>query len=98
LGAKTSKAAAIHIAVSMQLASDGKDVSMIAKLGVTPPNTAGNAAEIAACSTEDNIRAFLANVAFRLRGDTPPLAFKWTALDPKKCLADQRYVSRPSQR
>ena len=67
-------------------------ISMRAKLGVTPPNTAGNAAEIAACYTEDNIRAFLANVAFRLRGDTPPLAFKWTALDPKKCLADQRYV------
>jgi hypothetical protein len=88
-----SKAAAIHAAVSLQLSSENKTVNLREALGaVIPAGPNNNPPERPAAYTADTIRGFLANVAFRLRADSPPLAFKWDAIDPQKCLTDQLWV------
>jgi hypothetical protein len=80
-----SKAAAIHAAISLQLCSENKTVDLRQALGATPPGGA-------AAYTPDTIRAFLANVAFRLRADSPPLAFKWNEVNHERCLTDPLWV------
>jgi hypothetical protein len=82
-----SKAAAIHTAICIQLASEGKSIPGWTEiLGPTVnPAQAGR-------YEKSTIRGFLANVASRLRADTPPLAFNWSAIDSDKCLTDPLWV------
>jgi hypothetical protein len=88
-----SKAAAIHAAIRLQLAADGKSVADLRyRLGTTPANEAGNTADIAAVYSLQQIRGFLANVAFRLRADTPALVFNWSTVDANQCLQDPLWV------
>jgi hypothetical protein len=90
-----SKAAAVHTAILLQMASEGKTPpTMDTILGpVTVPGVGGAAATITAGPyAEGTIRGFLANVAFRLRSDAPPLAFNWSAVDPKMALAEKLWV------
>jgi hypothetical protein len=91
LGEIMSKAAAIDIAVRLQLAADKNQArDLTGRLGSTP--AAGGAAAIDALYDQNSVRGFLANVAFRLRADTPPLIFNWAALDPASCLSDNLWV------
>jgi hypothetical protein len=78
-----SKAAAIHIAICLQVASENKAVPAFnGQLGPTGPANA----PVAGLYDENSIRRFLANVAFRLRTDAPPLAFDWSKIDSAKIL------------
>jgi hypothetical protein len=84
-----SKLAAIHTAICLQIASENKAVPEFrGVLGVTPGSPAGTTGLYDATT----IRGFLANVAFRLRNDTPALEFKWSSMDPDKCLSDKLWV------
>jgi hypothetical protein len=68
-----SKAAAIHMAIVTQMAVDNKS-----PIGLNSPifaATGGAAGDHK--YAEASLRGFAANVAFRLRGDTPPFDFKW---------------------
>ena len=67
-----SKAAAIHTAITLEMAADGKDAL----------DRRGRLADPAAAPryTADTFRGFLAKVALRLRADTPPLAFEWSKI------------------
>jgi hypothetical protein len=67
-----------NTAICIQIASEGKDV----------PTWRGHLNIYTAAT----IRGFLANVASRLRADTPPLAFNWSAIDSGKCLTDELWV------
>jgi hypothetical protein len=69
-----SKAAAIHIAVLTQMAIDNKGVAGLRDPICLAPNQAATNNQY----DDASIRAFAANVAFRLRGDTPPFDFKWS--------------------
>jgi hypothetical protein len=82
-----SKAAAIHMAISLQMASEDKDVpNLNAVFGtITDPPAPGR-------YNRDTIRGFLANIAFRLRTDTPAFEFKWTEMNTEKCLTDRLWV------
>ena len=92
MGDMMSKAAAIDIAIRLQLAAEGKTApDLTGRLGGTPA-VAGGAAAILGLYDEQSIRGFLANVAFRLRADTPPLVFDWAALNPKSCLDDNLWL------
>ena len=86
-----SKAAAIDIAIRLQLAADGKvEPGLRQCLGAR--TAAGTTAAGADVYNASSIRGFLANVAFRLRADSPPLIFDWAALDPAQCLSDDLWV------
>jgi hypothetical protein len=84
-----SKSAAIHMAICLQIASENKVVpEFTGVLGVpagAPTGTVG-------LYDSTTIRGFLANVAFRLRNDTPPLEFKWSTMDADNCLSDKLWV------
>jgi hypothetical protein len=81
-----SKAAAIYNAVRIQLASEQKpDPGLMGCLGVAQGATP-------ASYSPNTIGGFLANVASRLRADTPPLVFNWNSIDRTKCLNDQLWV------
>jgi len=66
-----SKLAAVHTAVQLQLAADGKKVSY---------NDAINKANDGYADAEA-IQRFLLGVANRLRLDTPSLRFDWSSVD-----------------
>lgn len=80
-----SKAAAIHIAISVQIASEDKDMPHLNGHLGTVNNVAGP-------YDNNTIRGFLANVASRLRADTPPLLFNWSGLNEARCLNDKLWV------
>ena len=72
-----SKFAAIDVAVRMQLASDGKTIDYGLTLGALTPAPYDN---------QVSLRAFLLNVANRLKLDNPPLTFHWNEMDTASCL------------
>jgi hypothetical protein len=79
-----SKMAAVHTAISLQLATDGKnDVGMKETLAAVTPAPAYDA---------NSLPLFLAKVAFRLRIDTPSLVFNWQAVNATQALTWQRWT------
>lgn len=87
-----SKAAAIHLAIRVQMAADGKSqLDLKDPIGGTPA-VPGGAAAVAGPYSENNIRGFLANVASRLRSDTPPYDFNWSALNAQNFLHEGLWV------
>ncbi|HTR85396.1 MAG TPA: hypothetical protein VMI56_13020 [Reyranella sp.] len=74
-----SKMAAIHTAISLQLADDGKsDVSL--------DRTLKGPVRADPDYDRNTFLLFLSRVAFRLRIDTPSLIFDYRTIDPDKAL------------
>jgi hypothetical protein len=73
-----SKAAAIDLAVRQQLASDGKALPATYRevMRDAPYNY-----------NSPTMRAFLLNVANRLKIDVPPMNFDWKMINVDDCLA-----------
>jgi hypothetical protein len=83
-----SKAAAIHTAICLQMAEDGKQaLDPRGHLGDAPPGANQDPRYTAA-----TIRAFLAKVAIRLRADTPSLIFDWSKVPHAECLTDELWM------
>jgi hypothetical protein len=86
-----SKAAAVYYAIMAQLAQEEKaartlnqTLGAIAALAPFQP--------VVAAYDERTVRPFLARVALRLRADTPPLLFKWTAIDAATAVTDPLWM------
>src|SRR5882762_1365831 len=74
-----SKAAAIHVAIRVQMAAEGHpELDLRSPIGGTP--AIGNAAAVPGPYNNTSIRGFLANIASRLRSDVPAYDFNWSAL------------------
>ncbi len=79
-----SKAAAIHMAILTQMAVENKEPPDLRRALCSRPAN-GAQGEIPGPYNSGSIRAFLSDVAWRLRGDTPPFEFKWSEFNFDKC-------------